>query len=209
MAIVPPISMPTDVVGMAQITLSAESVVSTARSPFTFSEQSYVHPGQRWLASVTIPPVKREKAEPWITFLMSLRGREGFFKLFDPNAIDPQGSHTVGAIRANGGGQVGSSLVVDGFAPSTVGVFKAGDYFRIGEDSSARLYKIMTDVTSDALGGATLEIWPDLRSTVGDNDRLWYNGHYGLFKLANNVTSWNINDISSYGISFDCVEYMY
>jgi hypothetical protein len=99
--------------------------------------------------------------------------------------------------------------MVKGFAPDTVGVFKAGDYFRLGDDSAARLYKIMTDVTSDALGNATLDIWPSLRTTPGAVQRVWYNGHYGLFKLASNVTSWNINQISSYGITFDCVEYMY
>lgn len=209
MAITYPLTMPTDVIGMAQITLSAENVVSTGRSPFTFAEQTYVHPGQRWLASVTLPPMKREKAEPWITFLMSLKGRQGYFKLFDPNGIDTQGSHTVGAIFTSVGGQVGSSITVDGFAPDTVGVWKAGDYFRIGDESSARLYKVMNDVTSDALGGATIDIWPDLRNTVGNNVRLWYNGNYGLFKLASNVTSWNINDISSYGITFDCVEYVF
>lgn len=201
--------MPTDVIGMAQIMLSAENVVSGNYSPFTFSEQTYVHQGQRWLASVTLPPMKRDKAEPWIAFLMSLKGRQGYFKLFDPNAENPQGSHQSGIIRANGGGQIGSSLVVDGFVPNTVGVFKAGDYFRIGADASARLYKIMSDVTSDSLGGATLDIWPDLRQSVADNERIWFDSAYGLFRLKNNVTSWNINQISSYGISFDCAEYVW
>lgn len=209
MAITYPLTMPTDVIGMAQITLSAESVVSTARSPFTFSEQNYVHPGQRWLASITLPPMKREKAEVWISFLMSLRGREGYFKLFDPNGIDPQGSHQTGAIFSNAGGQSGNMFMVRGFTPSVVGVFKAGDYIRLGDDSAARLYKIMTDVTSDSLGNATLDIWPSLRSTPGANQRVWFNDYYGLFKLASNVTSWSINEISSYGITFDCVEYMY
>ena len=208
LAITYPLSFPQSQATPAQITLSAENVVAVGSSPFTFSEQSYVYSGQRWTASVTLPPMKRDFAEPWITFLMSLKGRQGYFLLSDPNAYEPQGLND-GDIRVNGGGQIGSTLTIDDMLPNLVGAFKAGDYLQIGEGASCRLHKIMNDVTSDALGSATVDIWPDLRESPGNNDRVWFRGASGLFRLASNITSWNINQISSYGISFDCVEYVW
>ena len=208
MAITYPLSAPTGVGGPAQIMLSAENVVSTGASPFNFAEQTYVHPGQRWLASVTLPPMKRERAEPWISFLMSLKGRQGYFLLNDPNALAPQGSVT-GTVRVFGASQSGASLVVDGISANLVNAFKAGDYIQLGSGASARLHKVLTNATADGLGSASLDIWPDLRSSPADNAVVTYASASGLFRLSNNVTSWNINEISSYGVTFDCVEYVW
>lgn len=208
MAITYPLSFPANVGGPAQIMISSENVVSTSSSPFTFSEQSYVHPGQRWLASVTLPPMKRERAEPWITFLMSLKGRQGYFLLSDPNAYSPQGSVS-GTVLVNGASQFGTTLLVDGISANLSNAFKAGDYIQLGSGAAARLHKILVNASANSSGMATLEIWPDLRESPADNSVVTYLGASGLFRLTDNVTSWNINQISSYGISFDCVEYVW
>lgn len=208
MAITYPLSFPANVGGPAQIMISSENVVSTSISPFSFAEQTYVHPGQRWTASITLPPMKRERAEPWITFLMSLYGRKGYFLLSDPNAASPQGAVS-GTVLVNGAGQSGSYLVVDGLTANLVNAFKAGDYIQLGTGASARLHKVLTNASANSLGSATLDIWPNLRSIPADNDPVTYLSASGLFRLTNNVTSWNINQISSYGISFDCAEYIW
>ena len=207
MAITYPLTMPV-INNPAQITLSAENVVSKSTSPFTFSEQTFVHPGQRWTASVTLPPMKRDYAEQWISFLMSLKGRQGYFLLFDPNAETIQGTVT-GVVRVNGASQIGSSLTVDGLGANRVNAFKAGDYIQLGSGATSRLHKVLTDVTADALGGATLDIWPDLRESPVNNAVVTYTTASGLFRLDSNITSWNINSMSSYGITFDCTEYVW
>ncbi len=208
MTITYPLSIPTGVPTAAKIKLYAENVVAVSRSPFTFHSQTYVHPGQMWGASVTLPRMRRDHAEPWLAFLLSLKGRQGYFILEDPSSLAPQGAVT-GTVRVNGGGQLGSSLIVDGFVPDTTGVFKAGDCFQIGTGAAARLYKILADVDSDALGGATLDIWPDLRESPSDNAQIRYNTPGGLFRLSSNRVSWDINEITTYGISFDCEEYVW
>lgn len=208
MAITYPLSLPANVGGPAQIMISAENVVSQSSSPFTFSEQTYVHAGKRWLASVTLPPMKRERAEPWIAFLMSLKGRQGYFLLNDPNAINPQGSVS-GTVLVSGGSQTGSTLVVDGVAPNLSNAFKAGDYIQLGSGASARLHKVLADASANSSGIVNLEIWPDLRESPSDNAVVTYVSACGLFRLTGNVTSWNINQISSYGITFDCAEYVW
>jgi hypothetical protein len=86
-----PLALPTSI-GIANITLSANNAVAISQSPFTFQQQIVQHPGQRWTASVSIPPVRRDLAEPWNAFLLALNGPVGTFLLGDPNAKAPRGS---------------------------------------------------------------------------------------------------------------------
>jgi hypothetical protein len=187
-----PVSLPTSI-GIADITLSANNVVAVSESPFTFQQQVIQHAGQRWSASVSIPPVHRDLAEPWVAFLLSLNGRAGTFLLGDPNAKSPQGTATSATIT----GTAGSS------SPSITmsGTLLAGDYIQIGSGSSARLHKVLVNRS----GSGTIEIWPALRSSVTGATATLTNT-VGKFRLATNQQSFNINDTSVYGISFDAVE---
>jgi hypothetical protein len=93
MAVSYPLSLPTSI-GIAQIELSAENAVAVSSSPFTYRQQVVQHPGQRWRARVSIPPVRREYAEPWVAFLLALNGPVGTFLLGDPAGTAPRGSAT-------------------------------------------------------------------------------------------------------------------
>lgn len=376
-----PLNTPTNI-GIANIVLSAENAVAISQSPFTFQQQVVVHPGQRWAASVSLPPMKRQDAEYWIAFLLSLKGQSGTFLLGDPNCVDAQGSATVkrnlltyteqidnaawikanasvtanaalgvdGAMTAdklventatgthsaaqvytaasgsvvtyavrlkaaerswvritantvsganasaffdlangvvgsigggsalmvnagsgwwwcivtgtltttnpscsiliatgsggqsytgdgvsgilidgvqleigttastyqgvvaaygpfvNGASQTGNTLVIDGCSPNITGFLLPGDYIQLGSAATTQLYKVLTQVNTDASGGATLDIWPDLRSSPADNASVVVAGTKGRFRLSGNTQPWQINEISSYGITFDCVE---
>lgn len=372
MSISYPLNTPTNI-GIANITLSAENAVAISQSPFTFQQQVVAHPGQRWAASVSLPPMKRQDAEYWIAFLLSLKGQIGTFLLGDPNCVDAQGSATakrnllvntpfagavtgtpgttptswnrvlsggtitagtntlrvqttaardlfhqnpalatnttyfwsveadiglsspiigyinvanlpagavvnsyvldgadvglltltgtgshtlgvrytmgatsgspinyigsgvsgnltgditftkpqleVGSSRSvyqaiadaygpfvSGGGQTGDTLVIDGCSPNVTGFFLPGDYIQIGSGSATQLYKVLTQVNTDGSGGATLDIWPNLRSSPADNAAIVVANTKGRFRLKDNIQQWQINEISSYGITFDCVE---
>jgi hypothetical protein len=84
MAITYPLSLPTDI-GIAEIELRASNVVGISESPFTYKQQVVQHQGQRWEASVSIPAVRKDLMEPWIAFLLKLKGVYGTFLLGDPN----------------------------------------------------------------------------------------------------------------------------
>jgi len=238
MAITYPLSTPTSI-GIAKVTLAANNAVAVSQSPFTFKQQVIAHQGQRWSASVSIPPVRRDLAEPWVSFLMSLKGQVGTFLLGDPNCKVAQGvignssdwflasgtwddsgvwddsisyaedasSLVFAAIKVNGTQSAGTeSLLVKGLQPSTEGFFYAGDYIQLGSGSSATLHKVLQQVDSDLLGEATLEIWPKLRKTANDDDTIVVENAVGVFRLVNSSQSWDIDDRSAYGISFDAVE---
>ncbi len=92
MSIVYPLAMPTDVIGISEIELRAENAVGITQSPFTFRQQVFRYPGQRWTASVSIAPVNREFGEPWVAFLLALNGQAGTFLLGDPLGACPRGA---------------------------------------------------------------------------------------------------------------------
>ncbi len=202
-----PLTFPTQT-GIAAVEITATDVVSISESPFTFSQQVVRHAGARWSATITIPPVKRSDSEYWNSFLLRLRGQFGTFLLGDPNGATPRGSaaSAAGTPVVNGASQTGNELNIDGLPASAVGYLRAGDYIQLGSAASARLYKVLEDVDSNSSGEATLNLWPDLRSSPADGAAVTVSGAKGVFRLSNNEAVWTINNAGFYSISFAAVE---
>lgn len=192
MAISYPLATPTSI-GIESIELRAVNAVATSQSPFTYKQQVISHGGQKWEASVNIPPVHRDLAAPWKSMLVALKGPTGTFLLGDPDYATPQGTVTSCTLS----GTVGDETVT----VVMTGTLKAGDYIQLGSAGDARLHQVLVDQS----GGGSLEIWPALRSTYTDATVV-FNNPKGVFRLATNVTSWSINNASTYGISFEAVE---
>ena len=385
MAISYPLATPTTI-GIESIELRAVNAVAISQSPFTFQQQVISHGGQKWEASVSIPPVRRDLAAPWKAMLTALKGQTGTFLLGDPDYATPQGTAlsfkknlltftekfdnaawvksqttvtpnaisspdtnttadkivdsavsafhfiyqtvsisssvftcsvyfkaaelSLGSIQlfssspsinsitnfnlstevssvitttgltgvtsdiegvgsgwyrcsvsantnssvaslqfrvlandgglytgngtsgiyawgtqiesgsltdyqpiadaygpfVNGGSQTGDELQITGASPNEESYFKAGDYIQLGSGSGSRLHTILTDVVTDDLGQATLDIWPSLRSSPSDGSTVIVENCKGVFRLSGNMNSWSINNASAYGISFEAVE---
>jgi len=192
MAITYPLSLPTSI-GIAQIELRAVNAIGLSQSPFTFAQQTVIHQGQRWEASVSIPTLRREYTAPWKAFLTALKGRRGTFLLSDPDYVSPRGTATSATIT----GTVGSETATI----TMTGTLLAGDYIQIGTLLNSRLYQVLEDQT----GSGTISVWPALRSSP-TAEAVNLSSPSGLFRLADNQTSWAIDSSSSYSISFDCME---
>ncbi len=192
MAITYPLDTPTSI-GIESIELRAVNSVATSQSPYTYKQQVVSHGGQKWEASVNIPSVRRDLAAGWKAMLVALKGQEGTFLLGDPDYATPQG--TVSACTLTGNAGDDNATVV------MTGTLKAGDYIQLGAGINSKLHQVLQDQS----GNGTLEIWPSLRSTY-TGATVVFNSPKGVFRLANNVTSWSINNASSYGISFEAVE---
>jgi len=199
MAITYPLSLPTSI-GIAQIEIRAANAIGLGQSPFTFSQQTVVHQGQRWEASISIPTVRRQYAAPWKAFLTALKGRRGTFLLSDPDYASPRGTATSATLNDVGGTSrvAGSSSIV----VSMTGTLLAGDYIQLGTGLNSRLHQVLQDQD----GSGTLEIWPALRSNYADSTALDLSNPSGHFRLAANQVSWAVDQSSAYSISFDCVE---
>jgi hypothetical protein len=202
-----PLALPT-VTGIAQVRLIARDVVAISASPFTFTQQTFRHQGQRWEADISLPPLARADADVWASFLLRLRGQHGTFLLGDPSAATPRGSASItpGTPLVNGASQTGDELDIDGLPNSVNGYLKAGDYIQLGSAASATLHKVLEDVNSNASGEATLNLWPGVKTAPSNNAAITVINAKGVFRLAANETSWDINNASIYGITFGAVQ---
>lgn len=192
MAISYPLDTPTTI-GFESIELRAVNATITSQSPFSYKQQVISHTGQRWEASVSIPSVLRDLAEPWAAFLTALKGQTGTFLLGDPLSATPRG--TVSSCTLTG--TAGDESV----AVTMTGSLLAGDYIQLGSGTTARLHKVLVDQT----GSGTLEIWPALRSTY-TSATVTTTDAKGVFRLNQNMSSWQISNANSYGIAFEAVE---
>ena len=193
MAISYPLNTPTTI-GIESIELRARNAVAVSQSPFTYKQQVVAHQGQTWEASVSIPSVRRDLAADWKAMLVALKGPVGTFLLGDPDYATPRG--TVSGTPTLSGTAGDSTVSI-----TMTGTLLAGDYIQLGTGSAARLHQVLVDQS----GSGNLEIWPDLRSTYS-GETVIYSNPKGIFRLAQSVTSWSIDNASFYGISFEAIE---
>ena len=206
MAISYPLSLPTSI-GIAQIELRATNAVAISRSPFTFGTQVHAYSGQSWQADVTLPSIRRDLAEDWVAWLISLKGQFGTFYLGDPNAVTPRGSaRDTDTILVNGATSSGNTLAIDSAPASRTGYLKAGDYMQVGTGTSRQLFKVLADANTNGSGQATVDIWPDVRTSIANNAAVTVENTKGIFRLASNEQAFSINEASIYGITFGAME---
>ena len=186
------------------ITLRMASQNFATQSPFTFQTQVLNHPGRRWEADVSLRPRRHADARLWLSWLAKLDGQLNTFTMGDPLGCAPQGE-AGGTPRVNGGSQTGSSLIIDGATTSQTDWLKAGDYIQIFEDADARLYMVTDDVDTDGPGNAPLNIRPPLFEPPTNKRLVITSNTVGAFRLAGNVSTWNVNEAAIYGIQFSAV----
>jgi hypothetical protein len=169
------------------------NVTAISRSPFTLKQQVIAHPGQVWEVDVQLPKLLRSDAAQWVGCLSSLYGSVGTFLLGDPDAVTPRGTISAGTLT----GVAGSS------SPVTVqtGTLLAGDYIQLGTGSSTKLHMAVQDRDGDGV----LEIWPALRQDY-TAETMIFTSPKGLFRKADPVQQYSINEVSSYGVSFTAIE---
>jgi len=189
------------------IELRTVNAVAYSRSPFTFAGQAHEYAGKMWQADITLKPMRRSDAEKWITWLISLKGQLGTFYLGDPLGCTPQGSgRDSDTVLVDGAVTSGNTIAIDSAPVSTTDFLKAGDYMQIGSGTSRQLFKVLNDVDTDATGSATVDVWPNVRTSISDNAAVTLESAQGVFRLASNETSWSVNEASIYGITFGAVE---
>ncbi len=120
--------------------------------------------GKRWRCEVELPAMTPALAREWAVDLE--RGVDEGVAWRVRQVTTPTGSP--GAVRVNGAGQAGWSLVVDGGTPGYVA--QKGAFFTLTTGGVRYLYKIAEAVQFSGTGTATLSIEPRLRRIPADND---------------------------------------
>lgn len=203
MTITYPLALPS--VNIRGIRLYARNVVGVGQSPFTLTPQVQQHQGQRWEADIELPPLFRaDDAEEWICFLQKLKGSYGTFLLRDTVSGTPRGAWAGSPLVVGAHAAQASAVNLDGLTAATT--IKAGDYVQFGTGASSRLHKVLSDVTADGSGLATIDIWPNLREGLADNAAIVTSNAVGTFRLASNAVEWDIGIARVYGLRFAAVE---
>lgn len=195
--------------GIASVQLTAKTVIGVSTSPFTMKQQVHQFQGERFEATVTLPPMTKDDAQDIVSFLLRLRGPYGTFLLGDPSCDEARGSasESAGTPTINGAHNARAiELDLQGLPLSETGYLKAGDYIQIESGADARLHKVLTDVDTDSNGNATLDIFPSLRQAYAGNESVTVSNPKGIFRLASNEINWNVNSASVYGVSFGAIE---
>jgi len=191
-------------------TFRIKRIVGASTSIFTGEQQVYQYSGEWWECEVSMPPMRLSAARAFVAFLVSLRGQYGSMYLGDWDARIPLGtaSSSAGTPLVKGASQTGNTLVCDGATASQTGYLKAGDYIQIGTGATGKLHMVVADANTDGSGNSSLDIEPRLRTSPADNLAIIVANTKGLFKLTSNITEWDTNAVSVYGISFSITEYL-
>ena len=205
MSITYPLSMPS-APGFQKFNQIATNVVGVSKSPFTLQVQTYEWQGEDWSFDLSLPPMKFDQANAWVTFLVSLRGQLGTFYLGDDTNLEPEGVATGTPLVHGAQGSMSKTLATKGWTHNITGILLAGDYIQVGTGAQKRLYKVLTDANSDSSGFATLDIFPRLREGVSDNQPITLTNCQGTFRLTENTRQWSVDEAEIYGIDFKVEE---
>ena len=202
MAINYPLTLPITS-GIRQIELMYETANAVTTSRYTYQQQVQINPGQRWTADVMLAKMTQADASYWQAFFLSLNGNEGTFLLGDPSREAPLGS-ALGSPQVNGASQTGAELITDGWDPNETGLLLPGDYIELPGN---RLHMVLTQVNSDGLGNATLDIWPNLRESPADDTVISTINTRGIFRMSSSSgVVQNVDHQHVVTLSFSCVE---
>lgn len=180
--------------------------VAVSQSQFTGAQQVFEYDYALWSATLSLPPMKREQAREWESFLMQLHGVKGTFLLGDPDASSVQGAVT-GTVTLNSAVAVGDyTVAIATNQASTSNLFRKGDYIQLGSAGTSKLHMITADANSNSSGVVTVTIEPAIKAIVGTGQTVTYDSPKGLFRMESNDLGWDASRTSLYGISFSCIE---
>jgi len=182
-----PIDMPASP-GFIACEFGLQTNTQKFESPLTKSVQRVLLGGARWVATYTLPKMTRPQAAYWQAFLMQLEGGVNTFNAFDPDARVPRGNITGSTPLVKGAGQTGSSLLIDGLAPSTTGILLPGDYFSVG----GQMVMVTAPLNSDGSGEGAVSFKAALRTSPADNAPLTItNCTVPMVLVDDNQTRWS------------------
>lgn len=183
------------------VTITPEDAVGIRESAFSFRQEVQVFSGQRMSMQVNFLRQDPDKGSELEAFFLKLRGTAGRFRFFDPYHSQPMG-------QAIGNPVITSALAgeqtiqTSGWIPNVNFQLKPGDYIQLGEN----LHRVLDPVNSDANGEAILTLWPDLRETYEQGERVKLRNPTGLWRLTRPPSFDRSPGGQQHVTSMECVE---
>ena len=154
--------------------------------------------------TVQMPPLQREKAQEVFAFLQKQKGSFEDFTIVAPldNLGAGKAETDIQVVGAHTSGD--ASIVLDGFTASQTGALKAGDLVKFAGHS--KVYMVQNNIDADGSGALTLQISPNLITTLADNEAVTVNKPSFTVYLENNEIMYSTDASGFYSISFDVRE---
>ena len=192
--------MPTTV-GYSPATPELVDFGSVVTPPLGGVQQRLNRLGNRFAMSVQLPPMPAEPlGRKWVSAL-NQGLTEGVIAAF------PQPDFVVGSPGSplvNGAGQIGSTMILDGFAANYP--VKDGQFFNVIINGRRYLYHSRVDLAASAGGAISLPITPMIRVSPGDNAVCDFATPMIEGFLQGDPRSWTIDAARTVGLSFSVME---
>lgn len=191
-----------DFIGFEGADIALVRATRVLRSPLTGRRQVVKSAYALWQFTGTMVALQGAVAGAVRSFLAELEGRANTFRLPVPGSETPLSGYDGTAGLVNGSGQLGYSVITDGWAPNRM-LFRKGDYFNIGDE----LKLSSVDVTSDGSGNATLVFQPPMRRAPANNAAITYlNPFIYLAAEEDDVAKWGLKDYNTHTVKITCTE---
>jgi hypothetical protein len=156
--------------------------------------------------SVQMPPMNQTDFMPFYAFLTKQKGSFSTFTFEYPldNLGAGKGETDILVNEASGKALGSTSIDLDGFANSTTGVLKAGDFIKFANDT--KIYMVTADADSNASGETTINIEPPLQDAVVNNEAVTVNKPSFKVALMQDDLLYNTDASGFFTISFDVRE---
>lgn len=129
--------------------------------------------GNRWIATITLPPMDIAIANEWSAKLTAAVQAEGVRWWVRQLGIEPGGA---GNPVVSGAGQSGKSLTISGMTSGYVGRFN--QYFSVVSAGRRCGHKLIVPFRADGSGNAVATIEPALRIEPADGDTIEFGKPY-------------------------------
>ena len=156
--------------------------------------------------SVQMPPMNQADFMPFYAFLTKQKGSFSTFTFEYPldNLGAGKGETDILVNELSGKALGSTSIDLDGFANSTTGVLKAGDFIKFANDT--KIYMVTADADSNASGETTVNIEPPLQDAVVNNEAVTVNKPSFKVALMQDDLLYNTDASGFFTISFDVRE---
>jgi hypothetical protein len=154
--------------------------------------------------TVQMPPLQQEKAQEVFAFLQKQKGSFEDFTIVAPldNLGAGKAETDIQVVNAHVAGD--ATIELDGFTASQSGALKAGDLIKFAGHS--KVYMVQNNIDADGSGALTLQISPNLITTLADNEAVTVNKPSFTVYLENNEIMYSTDASGFYSISFDVRE---
>ena len=154
--------------------------------------------------TVQMPPLQQEKAQEVFAFLQKQKGSFEDFTIVAPldNLGAGKAETDIQVVGAHTSGD--ATIALDGFTANQTGALKAGDLVKFAGHS--KVYMVQNNIDADGSGALTLQISPNLITTLADNEAVTVNKPSFTVYLESDEIMYSTDASGFYSISFDVRE---